>query len=108
VAERTIVHWETGRNAIPAGAADELMRLNAQIERSVLEVVDLYVEQRDQHGEPDVVALTRYRTAEDYAGSRAAREGLSHACHNALTGRTMTALERIGVRVAVAWHDRVS
>jgi len=103
VAERTIVHWETGRNGIPDGAGEQLMRLNARIERAVLEVVDLYVDQRDRHGEPDTVALTRFRTAKDYAGSRAALEGLPHACHNALTGRTMVALERIGARVEIAW-----
>jgi DNA-binding XRE family transcriptional regulator len=103
VAERTIVHWETARNAIPAGAVDELIRLNARIERAVLERVDLYADQRDRHGEPDIVTLTRYRTVEDYTGSRPAGEGLPHACHNALTGRTMTALERIGAKVAVTW-----
>lgn len=101
VAERTVVHWETGRNGIPDAAADELLRLNARMERAVLEVVDLYREQ----GKPDVVALTRYRTAEAFAASRAAREGFAHPCHNALIGRMMTALERLGARVTVAWGE---
>ena len=103
VAERTIVHWETERNRIPPGAAGELTQLNAQIDRAALEAVDLYREQRERRGELDAVALTRYRTAEDYATSRAAREGLPHACHNALVARTMPALERIGARVAISW-----
>jgi hypothetical protein len=97
------VHWETERNRIPPGAAGELTQLNAQIDRAALEAVDLYREQRERRGELDAVALTRYRTAEDYATSRAAREGLPHACHNALVARTMTALERIGARVAISW-----
>jgi DNA-binding XRE family transcriptional regulator len=103
VAERTIVHWETGRNAIPAGAAEELARLNAKIDRAVQEAIDLYAEQSEKHGDIDTVALSRYRTAQDYAASRAAREGLPHSCHNALVARTMTALRRIGAPVKITW-----
>ena len=103
VAERTIVHWESARNGIPDGAAEELMRLNARIDRAVLEAVDLYTDLHAKHGETDAVNLFRYRTAEDYARCRAAGEGLAHACHNALIGRMMTALARIGARVVIAW-----
>ncbi|WP_428485949.1 helix-turn-helix domain-containing protein [Rhodopila sp.] len=102
VAERTIVHWETGRNGIPPGAADELAQLNARIERAVRASVDLYRESAPPDA-PDAVALVRYRTARSYADSRAAREGLSHASHNALIARMMTALEQAGARVMIDW-----
>ena len=105
VAIRTIAHWESGRNSVPAGAAEEIGRLNALIERAVLEAIDLVQDMKCDHGEPDAVALTRYHSEDAYAGSRAAREGLPHACHNALIGRTKVALERIGARVEIAWGD---
>jgi transcriptional regulator with XRE-family HTH domain len=103
VSLRTINHWEEGRNNIPDGAARELLGLNATIERGVENALTLVGELAGQHGEPDVIALTRYRTAADYANSRAASEGLPWPCHNALTARTMTALERIGARVTISW-----
>lgn len=103
VAPRTIPHWETARNNIPEGAAEELRHLNATIERAVRETLDLYMEQKAIHGEPDAVTLICYRTPESYADSRAGREGLAHPCHNALIGRMMIALERIGARVTIAW-----
>ena len=93
------------RNSVPAGAAEEIGRLNALIERAVLEAIDLVQDMKCDHGEPDAVALTRYHSEDAYAGSRAAREGLPHACHNALIGRTKVALERIGARVEIAWGD---
>lgn len=98
VALRTVQHWEQGRNAVPAGVAEEIRRLDARIERAVLEAVDLATEQK-----PDAVDLIRYRTDESYAGSRADREGLPHGCHNALIGRTRVALERLGMPVRIAW-----
>jgi transcriptional regulator with XRE-family HTH domain len=84
VAIRTIAHWETGRNSVPAGAAEEIGRLNATLERAVIEAIDLAEDLKRQHGAPDAVALTRYRTEDAFADSRAAREGLTHASHNAL------------------------
>jgi transcriptional regulator with XRE-family HTH domain len=100
---RTIAHWETERNRIPAGAADELRGLNASIARGVDEALNLYRELLAEHGPAEAVALTRYRSAEDYAGSRAHRDGLPWASHCALIMRTMLALERAGASVAIAW-----
>jgi transcriptional regulator with XRE-family HTH domain len=105
VSIRTVQHWETGRNNVPDGAGEELGRLNAGIERAVSEAVGLYREKGGEHGAPDVVALVRYRSDEDYAGSRAAREGLPHACHNALIGRLKLALERVGARVEISYGE---
>jgi hypothetical protein len=103
VAERTIVHWESERNGIPDGAAEELRELNATIEHGVVTALKLAAEVRPRDGEPDAVALVRFRTPERYAGSRPAGEGLSHACHNAMIGRIMAALERAGKPVTISW-----
>jgi hypothetical protein len=103
VGERTVMHWESERNGIPDGAGEELLALNATIQRGVDNILTLAGELTQTHGEPDTIALTRYRTAADYAGSRADLEGLPWPCHNALVGRAMTALERIGAHVTVAW-----
>jgi len=103
VALATIKHWETGRNHIPPGAEEEIGRLNAGMERAVLEVIDLYSDKGAEHGESDAVALVRYRSEETYAGSRAGRDGLPHSCHNALIGRWKLALERVGARVVITW-----
>lgn len=103
VALRTIQHWESGRNAVPAGAADEILRLDASLERAVLEALDLYADKRAEHGAPAEVALVRYRDADAYAGSRPDREGLPFGSHGALIGRLRTAFARIGVRTSIAW-----
>jgi hypothetical protein len=103
VALRTVQHWEEGRNGVPAGVADEIRRLDARIERGVIDAVDLYKDPRGQHGTPDAVALVRYRTAESYSGSRPGLEGLLYPCHGALIGRMRIALERIGAVVKISW-----
>jgi hypothetical protein len=103
VAVRTVQHWEEGRNGIPPGVADEIRRLDAAIDRSVIEMIDLYEDLRARHQTPDAVALVRYRTAESYAGSRPDREGLLYPCHAALVGRARIALERIGAVVQISW-----
>jgi len=105
VSLRTIGHWETGRNNVPAGAAEEMRGLNDAIERGVENMLTLVDELAGQHGAPDAVALTRYRTAGDYAGSRPDREGLPYPCHNALIGRAMLALRRLGRNAVVSWHS---
>jgi transcriptional regulator with XRE-family HTH domain len=103
VALRTVQHWEEGRHGVPPGVAEEIRRLDATIERSVLEAIDLYEDLKAKHQAPDAVGLVRYRTAEIYRGSRADREGLLFGCHAALIGRLRTALERIGAVVTISW-----
>ncbi len=103
VALRTISHWETGRNNIPAGAAQELLDLNALIERGVQNVMTLVAEIAAEHGPADEVALTRYRSLVDYAGSRADREGLPWPCHNAMIGRVVVRMTRERLPFVVAW-----
>ncbi len=96
VALRTIAHWETGRNGVPAGAAQELRTLNARMERAASEAVALWHEHSAES-----VALVRYRSLDDYRGSRADREGLPWPSHNALIARLMLALERAGATVVI-------
>ena len=108
VSLRTIGHWETGRNNVPAGAAQELLGLNATIEAGVTNAMTLVAELAGQHGQPDAIALTRYRSAADYTGSRPDREGLPHPCHNAMIARTMLAMQRQHRAVVIAWADATS
>ncbi|HQU16633.1 MAG TPA: helix-turn-helix domain-containing protein [Gammaproteobacteria bacterium] len=103
VAIRTIAHWETGRNSVPAGAAADLQALNDRIEAGVRNVLALAAELSAQHGQPDDIVLTRYRSADDYQGSRADQEGLLWPCHNAMLARAMVALRRQGRAVALAY-----
>ena len=103
VAPRTIDYWESGRNAVPDGAVQELLELNALIERGVQNILLLVGELASAHGQPAQVALTRYRTLDDYRGSRADLDGLPWACHNAMIGRAMVALARQGQRAAISY-----
>ena len=105
VSLRTIGHWEAGRNNVPAGAAQELLGLNSTIEAGVTSVMTLFAELAGQHGQPDAITLTRYRSAADYTGSRPDREGLPHPCHNALIARTMLAMQRQDRPVVISWAD---
>lgn len=105
VGERTVAYWESGRSGIPQGAIAELRDLNAAIERGVAGALDVYRALLAEHGPAAAVALTRYRTIEVYAGTRAGREGLPLSSHAALLGRTMIALERAGAAVEIEWGD---
>jgi transcriptional regulator with XRE-family HTH domain len=105
VALRTVQHWEEGRNGIPAGMAEAIRRLDALIERGVIETIDLYQDRLAKHETSDPVALVRYRTAESYVGSRPEREGVLYPCHGALIGRTRIALERIGATVCISFAE---
>jgi len=103
VALRTIGHWETGRNNVPPGAAAELLGLNATIEAGVTNILTLVSDLAGTHGAPDAIRLTRYRSPEDYAGSRADNEGLPWPCHNAMLARALTALTRQGHKADIQW-----
>lgn len=105
VSDRTQAYWESGDRPIPNGVVEEMQRLNAKLERAVLEAIDLVEDLKARHGAADVIALTRYRTEAGFADSRAAADGLPHGAHNALIGRIKVALERLSARVTVAWGD---
>ena len=105
VSLRTIAHWETGRNSIPAGAAQELMDLSAQIERGVGNVFTLVADLAQKHGDAAEITLYRYRTVADYSGSRADQDGLPWPCHNAMIGRVMVRMHREARAFVVAWAD---
>jgi transcriptional regulator with XRE-family HTH domain len=108
VAIRTIAHWETGRNNVPSGAAQELRGLSATIERGVQNILTLIAEIDVKHEAPEEITLYRYRTLDDYTGSRADQEGLAWPCHNAMLGRAMLAIRRMGRTVVIAWADPAS
>lgn len=100
-----LAEWERGGDDVPPTAIEELQRLDAALERAVLEAIDHVEEVRDQKPGPAVVALSRYRTKAGYDASRAGREGLLHACHDALIARTAAALRRVGAVVTIVWAD---
>ena len=71
------------------------------IERGVAHTLLLADELAGQYGTADAIALTRYRTEDDYAGSLPDRDGLPHACHAAMLGRILIAFERLGRAVVI-------
>lgn len=97
--------WESGRSRVPAGVADDLRRLDALLERAVLEMLDAWRDLAARHGEPDAVALLRWRTPAAYAATHHAAEGLPHGTHGALVTRAATALRRAGATVQIGYAE---
>lgn len=99
----TIQQWESGRSRVAQGAAEDLQRLDAQLERAVLEMIDTWREKAAEFGEPAMISLARWRTADAYAGTHHAAAGLPFGAHCALIARAATALRRLGAPVEISY-----
>lgn len=106
--DRTIRYWESGRSRIPEGAAAELARLDATVERGVAEAVALFQDRtHTADPQPPDVALLRYHSDADlelYQPETFASLG-SGRVHAALIARTRQALERLGAAVSIAFME---
>ena len=99
----TVQQWESGRSRVAAGAGEDMQRLDAQMERAVLEMIDTWREKAAEFGEPAMISLARWRGAEAYAGTHHAAGGLPYGAHCALIGRAATALRRLGAPVEISY-----
>lgn len=106
VQERTIRHWETGRNKVPADVAKLLRSIDANIETTVSQAVLQYVDGAlTTNGAPEVVCLVRYRTDADLHTYQPGFAPLPATCHGVLLHRTLKALEARKANVRIVYLD---
>ncbi|WP_424195577.1 helix-turn-helix domain-containing protein [Ampullimonas aquatilis] len=100
---RTCQYWESGRSEPPADVVEMLQRLDAQIDRVVVETVDAYVDVSDENGEPVDIELYRYRENIDLWSARPEMRPLPVTYHAAMVFRIAKALRNIGLTVSITY-----
>lgn len=108
VRDRTVRRWEAGDQAVPDGAGEDLARIDAMLERAVLEMVDVLQEQIAEHGAPQSITLVRYRTDEDLGRYRPDMAAWPACVHSALVDRVRLAAARLGIASRIVYMDRES
>lgn len=106
VQERTVRHWESGRNAVPDDVAAMLQRIDAAFDTSAGEALRQYADAAlSTAGVPQEVVLLRYRTDEDLWRSLPDMRPLPATAHAAMLYRTWKALAARGAAVRMVYLD---
>jgi len=111
VEDRTVRRWRAGQRRIPAGVAEELARLEAEIDRIAGEhVASVKQLAADQGGLPSAVALLLYRDSADveqWQPGFVQSFGWPGAAslHAAVVTRVRRDLMRFGIAIRVVWMD---
>ncbi len=100
---RTAQYWESGRQAPPADVVEMLQRLDAQIDRVVIETLDTYADVAETHGEPENIELYRYRKNEQLWSDKPDMMPLPVTYHAAMLHRASKALRNIGLTVSIVY-----
>lgn len=100
---RTCQYWESGRSDPPADVVEMLQRLDAQIDRVVIETLDTYADVAETHGEPENIELYRYRENIDLWNSKPEMRPLPVTYHAAMLFRIAKALRNIGLTVSITY-----
>jgi transcriptional regulator with XRE-family HTH domain len=90
VQERTVRHWESGRNPVPDDVAKLVKYHNSLVENVVRETVEHCLSQETK---PEEVLLVRYHTDTELWKHRADMLGLPVTFHAAMLQRTAYALQ---------------
>lgn len=106
VQERTVRHWESGRNAVPGDVAAMLRRIDAAFDTSAGEAVRQYADAAlSTAGAPQEVVLLRYRTDDDLWLSLPDMRPLPATAHAAMLHRAWKALAARGAAVRIVYLD---
>lgn len=100
---RTAQYWESGRQSPPADVVDMLQRLDAQIDKVVIETLDTYADVAETNGEPEDVELYRYRENIDLWTEKPEMRPLPVTYHAAMLHRVAKALRNIGLTVQIVY-----
>lgn len=105
VQERTVRHWESGRNQVPADVAALVGRIDADINEAVRQACDI-VAAADLP--VSTVTLIRYKTDSDLWDHRSDMHGLPATTHGSMLYRLRRALSGIGVESRIVYMDSES
>jgi DNA-binding transcriptional regulator YiaG len=104
VQERTVRHWEAGRNAAPPDVAAMLANIDASIDRQVQQALATARELIAQAGHaPDCIDLLRYRTDADLWAAHPDYAPLPVTTHAAMLARTRRALADLHVASRIVY-----
>ena len=105
VSKRSAEHWFADGEP-PQGVLDDVRRLDALIQHTIQQAVDVLVDVTEEMGEaPQDVDLAAYRTAEAWHAARPEYKGLPIQTHSIMLARTQAALTNIGVASFISYTD---
>ncbi len=103
VSKRSAEYWFADGEP-PQGVIDDLLRLDALIQHTIQQAVDVLVDATEEMGgAPQDVELKAYRTAEAWHAAHPEYKGLPIQTHSMMLSYTQSALANIGVRSFVRY-----
>lgn len=104
VSKRSAEHWFADGEP-PPGVLDDILRLDASITNTIQHTVDLYMDLRDEFGEPQDIELVAYRSAEAWHAAHPDYKPLPIQTHSVMLARTRQALTNIGLKTIIRYAD---
>ena len=105
VSKRSAEHWFAGGEP-PQGVLDDVRRLDALIQHTIQQAVDVPVDATEEMSEaPHDVELKAYSTAEAWHAAHPEYKGLPIQTHSIMLARTQAALTNIGVASFISYAD---
>lgn len=98
VEPRTIRYWESGRNQVPQGVAEEINAIDAKLDFIANEAQHLYWEKK-----PDEVVLYRYRDLTELLEAQGSFEGWPLSVHAAMLYRTKKLFDLNGIHCSIQY-----
>lgn len=105
VSKRSAEHWFADGEP-PKGVMDDVLRLDALIQHTIQQAIDVLQEAHEEMGEePQDVELVVYRTAEAWHAAHPEYKGLPIQTHSIMLARTKQALANIGLPTLFRYAD---
>lgn len=105
VSKRSAEHWFSDGDP-PKGVLDDVLRLDALIQHTVQQAVDVLQEVHEEMGEePQDVELKAYRTAEAWHAAHPEYKPLPIQTHSVMLARMQQALAALGLPSVISYID---
>lgn len=106
VEPRTIRYWESGRNKIPPGAANEITAIDKTLDNVAAQTLIFYRE-KALPGKPERVLLYRFRDTKNMSDRQGKFKDWPVSVHAAMLHRLKKLLEKEGVQCSIEYSDPV-
>ena len=104
VSKRSAEYWFADGEP-PPGVLEDILRLDASIQNTIQQAVDVYMDLRDDFCEPKDIELVAYRSAEAWHAAHPDYKPLPIQTHSIMLARTRRALANIGIKTIIRYAD---
>ena len=104
VSTRSAEYWLADGEP-PPGVLEDILRLDASIQNTIQQAVDVHMDLRDEFGEPHDIELVAYRSAEAWHAAHPEYKPLPAQTHSIMLARTRQALANIGLKTIIRYAD---